>query len=171
MVRTLEEICEMSTTSKDNYCCDKQPLLNIPLDHIVVEELHFMLRVTNILIENLVNECLDWDCEDDLGQKKGEAKGALKKPNSSDQILWCFFWSVGTKNTDGKASGKYDWTSLFGSAKKILLADLPSKLLNTLRPETVSTVVEVWTASADIYKVVNNWNPEKDPDQFFLKAN
>ena len=91
MVRTLEEICEMSTTSKDNYCCDKQPLLNIPLDHIVVEELHFMLRVTNILIENLVNECLDWDCEDDLGQKKGEAKGALKKPNSSDQILWCFF--------------------------------------------------------------------------------
>ena len=46
----------------------------------------------------------------------------------------------------------------------------PSKLLNTLRPETVSTVVEVWTAFADIYKVVNNWNPENDPKQFFMKA-
>ena len=92
MVRTLEEIREMSTTSKDNYCCDKQPLLNIPQDHIVVDELHLMLRVTDILNENLVNECLDWDCEDDLGQKKGGSKGGtLKKPNSSDQILWCFF--------------------------------------------------------------------------------
>ena len=74
------------------------------------------------------------------------------------------------KNADGKASGRYGWTSLLGSGKKNLLADLPSKLINTLRPETVSTVVEVWTAIADIYKVVNNWNPEKDPKQFLLKA-
>lgn len=57
-----------------------------------------------------------------------------------------------------------------GSDKKILLADLPSKLINTLRPETVSAVVEVWTAFADIYKVVSNWNPEKEPKQFFMKA-
>ena len=74
------------------------------------------------------------------------------------------------KNAHGKARGRYGWTSLLGSDKKNLLADLPSKLLNTLRPETVSTVVEVWTAIADIYKVVNNWNPEKDPKQFLLKA-
>ena len=74
------------------------------------------------------------------------------------------------KNADGKASGRYDWTSLLGSDKKILLADLPSKLINTLCPETVSTVVEVWTAFADIYKVVSNWNPEKKPKQFFMKA-
>jgi len=47
------------STSKDNYRCDKQPLLNILLDHIVVDELHLMLRVTDILIENFVNECLD----------------------------------------------------------------------------------------------------------------
>ena len=54
-------------------------MLNIPLDHIVVDELHLMLRVTDILIENLVNECLDWDREDDLNKKKGEAKGAHLK--------------------------------------------------------------------------------------------
>ena len=74
------------------------------------------------------------------------------------------------KNADGKASGKYDWTSLLGSDNEILLADLPSKLLNTLCPETVSTVVEVWTAFADIYKVVNNRNPEKDPKEFFYES-
>ena len=171
MVRTLEEIREMSTTSKDNYCCDKQPLLNIPLDHIVVDELHLMLRVTDILIENLVNECLDWDREDDLNKKKGEAKGAHLK-NLIQVIRSCgvSFDVWEQKNADGKASGRYDWTSLLGSDKKILLADLPSKLINTLRPETVSTVVEVWTAFADIYKVVSNWNPEKKPKQFFMKA-
>jgi len=79
MVRTLEEIRKMSTISKDNYCCDKQPLLNIPLDHIVVDELHLILHVTDILIENLVYECLDWDREDDLDKKKHEAKGAHLK--------------------------------------------------------------------------------------------
>ena len=62
MVRTLKEIREMPTKSKDNYCCDKQPLLKIPLDHIVVDELHLMLHVTVILIENL-------DREDALDEK------------------------------------------------------------------------------------------------------
>ena len=56
----------------------------------------------------------------------------------------------GNKNADGKASEKYDWTSLLGSDKKILLADLPSKVHNTLRPESVSTVTGIWTAFADI---------------------
>ncbi|CAH3035392.1 unnamed protein product, partial [Pocillopora meandrina] len=59
--RTLKEISEMSKKSRENYCCDKQPILNIPLDHIVVDELHLMLRITDILIGNLVQECLDWD--------------------------------------------------------------------------------------------------------------
>ena len=171
LVRTLEEIREMSTTSKDNYCCDKQPLLNIPLDHIVVDELHLMLRITDILVENLVNECLDWDHEDDLDKKRGEAKGAHLK-NLIQVIRSCgvSFDVWEQKNSDGKASGKYDWTSLLGTDKKILLSDLPSKLQNTQRPETVSTVVEVWTAFANVYKVVNDWNPEKDPQQFFMKA-
>ena len=66
------------------------------------------------------------------------------------------------RNADGKDSGKHDWTNLLGN-DKILLADLPSKLHSILRPETASTVTEVWTNFADIYKVVNNWNPEKDP--------
>jgi len=75
---------------------------------------------------------------------------------------------VGRKNADGKASGKYDWISLLGSDKKIPLADLPSKLRNILRPGTVLTVVEVWTAFADIYKVVNNRNLEKKTQNSFL---
>lgn len=73
------------------------------------------------------------------------------------------------RNADGKASGEHDWTSLLGNDKKILLADLPSKLHSILHPETASTVTEVWTKFADIYKVVKNWNPGKTPQNFSLR--
>ena len=32
--RSLEEICKMSSQSKDNICCDKKPPLNIELDYM-----------------------------------------------------------------------------------------------------------------------------------------
>ena len=50
------------------------------------------------------------------------------------------------------------------------MAGLPSTLNSILRPETVSAVVKVWIASAEIYTVVHNWNHEKDPTDFFTKA-
>ena len=34
----------------ENYCCVHQPLLNIPLDHIILDELHLMLLFTDVLI-------------------------------------------------------------------------------------------------------------------------
>ena len=169
--RTLEEIWEMSQKSKENYCCDKQPLLNIPLDHIVVDELHLMLRVTDILLENIVHECLDWDKDDDLDSKKGAVTGLhLKSLIGAIRSCGVSFDVWEQRNADGKASGKHDWTSLLGKDKKILLADLPSKLHSILRPETASTVVEVWTEFAEIYKVVNGWNPKKQPTEFFTEG-
>ena len=45
--RTPEEICEMSKKSYESYRCDKQPFLNIPLNHLVVDELYLMLRATD----------------------------------------------------------------------------------------------------------------------------
>ncbi|PFX12813.1 hypothetical protein AWC38_SpisGene23165 [Stylophora pistillata] len=172
MARTQKEICEMSKKSKDNYCCDKQPLLNIPLYHIVVDELHLMLRVTDILIENLVHECLNWDKDDDLDHKKGTATGLhLKSLIIVIKSCGVSFDVWEKRNADGKGSGKHDWTSLLGKDKKILLADLPNKLHKILHPDTALTVVAVWTEFAEIYKVVNDWNPEKDPTEFFMKAN
>ena len=45
--RTPGEICEMSKKSYESYRCDKQPFLNIPLNHLVVDELYLMLRATD----------------------------------------------------------------------------------------------------------------------------
>ena len=60
--RTLEELKEFASKSKgENYCCVHQPLLNIPLDHIILDELHLMLRTTDVLFGNLVEDVMQWD--------------------------------------------------------------------------------------------------------------
>ena len=40
---------------------DKLPLLNIPLDHIVPDELHLLLQVTDVLIEALITTAIAHD--------------------------------------------------------------------------------------------------------------
>ena len=53
--RTLQKIKEFASKSKgENYCCVHDPLLNIPLDHIMLDELHLLLRISDILIDNIV---------------------------------------------------------------------------------------------------------------------
>ena len=44
--RTLAENRVLAEKSTNNYGCIKQPLLNIPIDNIRVDELHLFLRVT-----------------------------------------------------------------------------------------------------------------------------
>lgn len=41
--------------------CQHEPLFTIPLDHVVVDELHLMLRIIDRLEDGLVYEMLDWD--------------------------------------------------------------------------------------------------------------
>ena len=53
--RSLEEINTMCTKSKDNYCCHQPPLFKIDLDHVVPDELHLLLCVTDFFFtQNLV---------------------------------------------------------------------------------------------------------------------
>ena len=67
MRRTLEEIKQCASKSKgENYCCVHQPLINIPLDHIILDELHLMLRVTDVLINNLIEDVMQWDDKDNF---------------------------------------------------------------------------------------------------------
>ena len=45
---------------------------------------------------------------------------------------------------NGKGSGIYDFTSLMGSDKKILMKKLPDKLEGVVKSETSETVVKIW---------------------------
>lgn len=68
---------------------------------------------------------------------------------------------------DGKASGKYDWTSLSGTNKKNLLEELPDKLESCFCPQTTDAAVQVWKGFGHIYRTVNNWAPDKGTVEFF----
>ena len=70
--------------SEDNSCCDKKPLLNIELNHVVVDELHLMLRITGILTENIITECLNWDQDNDFNKKRRVPTSSLEEINPSN---------------------------------------------------------------------------------------
>lgn len=81
MARTLQEIKEMANMkSGQNFSCVHQALLNVPLGHIIFDELHLLLRVTDILLDNLIEDAMEWDEDDDWCKSKGKHKGVhLKK--------------------------------------------------------------------------------------------
>ena len=49
--------------------CQNQPLFNIHLEDVVLDELHLMLRVTDRLEKGLILEVIDWDQVSDLKVK------------------------------------------------------------------------------------------------------
>ena len=164
MLWTLKEISERSTTSKDNHCCDNPPLFNIPQDNkIVVDELHLMLRVTDFdwKFGQWIFRLRPWRR---LRQKKGGGKqrGHTSKTLFRWSDLVAFLLMCGNKEMLMGKPVANNWTSLLGSDKKILLADLPSRLHNTLCPETVSTVVEIWILDPclGIWVPPRVWNPD-----------
>lgn len=77
--RTLEELKEMAGNKKDNYCCEYPPLLKIDLDHVILDELHLLLRVTDVLANNLLQDVFDQDKEDDMGKKILNKRGFTYK--------------------------------------------------------------------------------------------
>lgn len=50
-------------------------------------------------------------------------------------------------NETGKKTSGYDWRSLVGHEKKVLLQHLPEKFEKVLWPETCPTVKEIWKVS------------------------
>ena len=81
MCRTTDEIRKMaSETTGENYCCCHEPLLNIPLHNIIPDELHLMLRVTDILLENLIEDAMQWD------DKEGSSSARKQSPEKSSHV-------------------------------------------------------------------------------------
>jgi len=74
------------------------------------------------------------------------------------------------KNADGKPSGSYDWTSLMGTEKKILLQKLPDKLAQCLKPSTCDVIIKLWKDFFALYKFLNEWRPDISPGDFWSKA-
>ena len=57
--RTLKAILTRAETAL------KEPLLNIDLYHVIVYELHLLLRVMDVMLDNIITEVIEWDKSDD----------------------------------------------------------------------------------------------------------
>ena len=81
IARTLSEMQEMYSLprSQSRYSCVRKLLFNTALDHVILDELHLMLRVTDRLLENLIKEVIERDGKADMKNKRGEEKGLYLK--------------------------------------------------------------------------------------------
>ena len=85
LAKSLQEIKEMS-----------KPLLNIDLDHTIVDELHLLLRITDISTSNLTTEAIEWDVE---GNKEVKSKQQSHLNMLINSIRSCgVFFDVWKKN-------------------------------------------------------------------------
>ena len=119
------------------FCCDKIPLLNIELDHVIPDELHLMLRIMDILIEAAIDTVTAYDQHQHV-QTQHHRSAFNKLDGAMLQTLMIAINSCGVqfrvwKERNGAA---LNWTSLMGPDKLKLLKQLPDKL-NTCHPENM----------------------------------
>ena len=116
--RTLQKMKDLSSHSYSSCTCHLgcvlPPLVNIPLDHIVLDELHLLLRIMDVLIRNLI---LYADSEEDHCQKAHhgvESHNVRKLEQAIRSCGVCFqIWQ--NKEPTGKPiPGSFDWTALSG---------------------------------------------------------
>ena len=142
LLRTLEEMSKMAQKKgkQEKYSCEHEPLLNIDLDHVVLDELHLLLRIMDVLINNLVIEAVEWDRKENFNKRKADQKDShIKTLQSTIRSCGISFEIWEKTNGDGKGSGQYDFTSLLGSDQKKLLNDLPQKLNTCTHKDTCQT--------------------------------
>ena len=174
LLRTLEEMTKMSHKkgTQEKYSCEHEPLLKVELDHVVLDELHLLLRIMDVLINNLVKEAVEWDKKENFNRRKADQKDShIKKIQSTIRSCGISFDIWEKTNADGKGSGQYDFTSLLGTDKKKLLSELPQKLDACTHRDTCQTLMQIWRDFQELYNIVTNKNPCPDTiDQYFTKA-
>ncbi len=71
-VDTISQCLQQLPTSKLKFGCVCPPLLNVAISNIVVDELHLMLRVTDVLIRNLIWAMLHLDTKEQHQGKEAQ---------------------------------------------------------------------------------------------------
>ena len=101
--------------------------------------------VSDKLIKNLVEAALEWDKKDNIN------KAPSKRCNKHLEDLVETVRNCGVSfqvwekaNGDESGSGVHDFTSLTGSAKKLLLKRLPDNLKRIIKPGTDDDIIKLW---------------------------
>ena len=111
--RTLQSLkaAATKTTAKAKMGSLFQPLLEIPLERIIIDELHLFLRIFDVPLRNLIYMVLKVDQDEGAQTHTDSLKKAIKECGVSFSLY---------ENKDGRDT-TYDWTSLVGRDKKRLL--------------------------------------------------
>ena len=135
--RTLETLKDGTEPGSIN-----PPLLHIALDHIVPDEFHLMLRVTDKLIENLINGAIAHD--------------SPKKPLEGEMVqnLIQEIESCGVQFSIWEKATKYEFTSLTGTDRKKLLKELPAKLIRCQPSAYASKVKLLWEVHTQLAIII-----------------
>lgn len=96
---------------------------------------------------------ISWD------KKENHNKPSCERTNVHVEALLSAINSCGVsfkiwekKDANGKGSGIYDFTSLMGSDKKLLLKNLPEKLDGVIDESTSATVIKIWKVGIPMYR-------------------
>lgn len=86
-----------------------QPLFNIELDHVSLDEWYPMTRITDPVTENLISEVMQRDEEAEYFKGKRREKRCIPgDPHNHHKKYWDPFSIWEKKNADGKGSGSYE---------------------------------------------------------------
>ena len=105
----------------------------------------YLFSLKDVLERNVITNTVMWDLRDDKN-KKGNApkllhlKALVKAIN--DVGISFTVWDK--SDGKGKKTSNYDWRSLTGKEKKLLLNRLPEKFNEVLHPGTCETVKQIW---------------------------
>ena len=160
--RTIKEMKELAG-GQNNFCCVNAPLINIDLDHEILDELHLLLRIMDVLINNLVTEAVHWDQQDNWKKrKKDQTINHLDKLKNTIRSCGVTFEIWKKSNADDKRSDQYDFTILLGPDKKKILKELPEKLTGLVRPAAGHDVRSLWLNFSIIYSIITCKTPSQD---------
>ena len=147
MKRTLSTLKDCAKLSPSSPASKRHaPVLNIEPDNVVIDELHLLLRVGDVLIRNLVFEIVQ------TGRKgTNTIPNLLTALSSSARQCGVTFRVWECRDPYGKPSGKYDFTSIMGQDMKKLLSQLPLHFNALLRTEISDTMAKLWKVHHDVF--------------------
>lgn len=88
---------------------------------------------------------INWDKADNISKRPCE-RTTLHLDSLISAINDCgvCFQVWEKKDADGRRSGTFDFTSLMGNDKKLLLKNLPEKLYGVLKADCRTSVIKIW---------------------------
>ena len=148
LCRTQESIakCVSAPASKteQRLGVKRKPLILIPLDHVVIDELHLFLRISDVLLRNLIQQAVEIDMQ------QTRSTDQLKGPTLAivvDCIHKCGVPFSVWESHDVKKAGKVGWSSLGGADKMKVLNTLPTYFHEFLPPSSQESVAKLWKVS------------------------